>query len=268
MKIKSLIISSACLLFVAINLNSCSNSTNSNVEGETNANLEVSDPLNETIAQNIENEDDTPITITSEKPEGIIDVKSVIPNIHVKLKYATTDNFTGRKVPGYNANTAYLQTEVVQKLALVQLELNKNNLGLVIYDAYRPQKAVNSFIEWSKDANDNLKKDTYYPNIKKEDLFKLGYIASKSKHAQGLAVDVNYVILETGEEVDMGTPFDFFGPKSSHTTLDISNQHKANRNYLLNLMTKYGFDAYDNEWWHYSLPININENIYFNFDIN
>lgn len=272
MKAKISLLALSFLAIVFIGLNSCSNNSNSdgNIENsnQNTTELDVNDPLNKEIDQNTENSEDTPSTILSEKPDEIIDVKSLIPNIIVKMKYATTDNFTGKKVPGYNSNTAYLHIELVKRLELVQKELNANNLSLVIYDAYRPQKAVNSFVEWSKDPQDILKKEQFYPNIKKEDLFKLGYIASKSKHSAGLAVDVNYVILETGEEVDMGTPFDFFGPKSSHSSLDISNQHQANRSYLRNLMTKYGFEPYDKEWWHYSLSSNIDDSVVFNFDIN
>lgn len=263
MKFKLLSLSFALLVF----FNSCSNdSKTSNTISESSDSLEVIDPLAD-LTQYTEEDENNPSTISSEKPEELVDVKTVIPNIIVKLKYATEDNFTGKVVPGYNGNTAYLHVELIKRLQQVQNELNTYNLGLVIYDAYRPQKAVNSFIEWAKDPNDNLKKDKYYPNIKKEDLFKLGYIATRSKHSQGFAVDVNYVILETGEEVDMGTPFDFFGPKSSHSSLDITNQHRANRNFLKNLMTKYGFEAYDQEWWHYSISTNLNDNLYFNFDI-
>jgi D-alanyl-D-alanine dipeptidase len=143
-------------------------------------------------------------------------------------------------------------------------------LGLKIYDAYRPQTAVNDFIHWSKIPSDTLTKHIYYPTLAKNRLFDLGFIASKSGHSRGSTVDLSLIYLKgknKGKEVDMGGSWDFFGELSNFSYPAISEKQKANRNLLRELMLANGFKPYDKEWWHFTLNQEPFPQTYFNFPI-
>ena len=141
-----------------------------------------------------------------------------------------------------------------------------NNLSLRIFDAYRPQRSVNYFINWSKDLSDTINKIIYYPEINKSQLFPMGYIAERSGHSRGSTVDLTIVNNKTNKELDMGTPYDFFGPESSTDFSNITDKQRSNRILLLEAMTKNGFKNYPKEWWHYTLELEP-FNYYFNFVI-
>lgn len=194
----------------------------------------------------------------SSLPEGFSYVRDLAPGIEVQLKYATTDNFTGQIVAGYESiDAAILRTEAAEALALVQQDLESDGYGLRIYDAFRPTQAVSFFVDWSNTSDDSTRAE-YYPGLEKPGLFQLGYIAEKSGHSLGGTVDVTLVDLGTGEALDMGGPFDFFGEISHYETSGLSDAQTANRLRLHVAMARHGFAQYPLEWWHYSYPLGDN----------
>lgn len=212
--------------------------------------------------------EDTIVRVIDILPPDFVNLQEAFPEIVFDLKYGTADNFTGRPVPGYEKPVPYAIAELAERLGMVQQDLRKSGLGLKVFDAYRPQRSVNSFIEWAKDPQDQLVKNEFYPEIDKATLFERGFIASRSKHSRGVAIDLTLIIWDTKEEVDMGTPFDFFGELSAHGASGLTQQQTANRNQLKNVMIKYGFEPYSKEWWHYSVPTDQFENVYFDYPLN
>ena len=201
----------------------------------------------------------------SQSSNDFIDIKEYIPNIIIDLKYASNDNFTGRIVNGYESPICLLTAEAASSLRNIQTILNKSGYSLKIYDAYRPQRSVNHFINWSKNPSDTINKSYYYPNLLKSNLFKLGYIASKSSHSRGSTVDITLVDINSGKEVDMGSVWDLFGVRSGYGYESISIIQKANRKLLRELMVAHEFLPYDKEWWHFSLNNEPYPDTYFDF---
>tara|TARA_B100000900_G_scaffold148952_1_gene126425 strand:- start:1322 stop:1984 length:663 start_codon:yes stop_codon:yes gene_type:complete len=201
---------------------------------------------------------------SSELPEGFICLNDLDSTIIIDLKYATQSNFTGKIVRGYKSNSAILSKDASKALINAQKDFKKLGYSLIVFDAYRPQSAVNFFYEWSKNLNDTINKNSYYPNINKSQLFDLGYIAKKSGHSRGSTVDVSLVDLSTSKQIDMGSIYDFFGIKSSTFYPEISELQKNNRMILYNVMTDNGFINYSKEWWHFTLE-NEPYQEYFNF---
>jgi D-alanyl-D-alanine dipeptidase len=204
----------------------------------------------------------------SQSSDSFIDIKEYIPSIIIDLKYSSDDNFTGRVVKGYESPKCLLTFEAASSLRNIQTILNKSGYSLKIYDAYRPQRSVNHFINWSKNQSDTLKKSYFYPNLLKSNLFELGYIAASSSHSRGSTVDITLVEISSGKEIDMGSPYDFFGLESSHDYENISITQKNNRKLLLDVMTKNGFSSYSKEWWHYTFIDEPFPTTYFDFTIN
>lgn len=200
-------------------------------------------------------------------PKEFVLIKEYIPNIKVDLSYCGSNNFIGRPVNGYKKNDAVFTKQATLALVKVEQELNRKNLGLKIYDAYRPQRAVNHFKEWAKAINDTITKNKYYPTVDKRNLFRDGYIASKSGHSRGSTIDLTIINLETQKELDMGTIFDYLGPESAHNFSKITPEQKKNRLLLKNLMIKYGFKPYSKEWWHYTFINEPYKETYFDFVI-
>ncbi len=186
-------------------------------------------------------------------PDGFVYVKQQIPSIQTELRYFTSNNFIGQPINGYKRDVCILSIQATRALKKVQKELNSFNLSLKIYDAYRPQRAVNHFIAWARDLNDTIKKQEYYPQVDKKDLFKDQYIASKSRHSSGSTLDVTLVDMNTGEELDMGTPYDYFGPQSWIHFMRLTTQQRSNRLLLQSIMAKHGFRPFPWEWWHFTL---------------
>ncbi|MCB0512890.1 MAG: M15 family metallopeptidase [Bacteroidetes bacterium] len=134
-----------------------------------------------------------------------------------------------------------------------------------VFDAYRPQRAVQNFVEWTKNIDDTIAKSEFYPEVDKKDLFILGYIAEKSGHSRGSTVDLTIIELSNKKEIDMGSAFDFFGIQSHHNYTLLSEQQITNRIKLRALMEKYGFKTIDEEWWHYTLKNEPFPETYFDF---
>ncbi len=185
--------------------------------------------------------------------KGFVYLSDINSSIIVDLKYYSSNNFTGKFVEGYNSNKAILTKEAAVALSNAQDDLNKIGYSLILYDAYRPQSAVDFFVKWSSNINDTIYKNTYYPNIKKSELFKLGYIAYKSSHSRGSTVDVSLVEIESKKEIDMGTIFDYFGVESHTFFNNLSKKQKLNRLILYEAMSNNGFKNYSKEWWHFTL---------------
>ena len=207
-------------------------------------------------------------SLAQELPENFVLIKDFVPSILVEMRYGTNNNFTGKPIPGYESRQAVITITTASALKKVQKELNKLGLGLKIFDAYRPQKAVDYFIKWSDQPSDTVMKNKYYPNLKKETLFDLGYIALKSGHTRGSTVDVTLLYVsgpEKGKEVDMGSVWDLFGVRSGYAYEAVSNSQKENRKLLRELMITHEFLPYDKEWWHFSLNNEPYPNTYFDF---
>ena len=185
--------------------------------------------------------------------DGFVYLKDIDDSVIVDLKYYSSENFTGQLVEGYHSNTAILTNEAASALSNAQDDFNKLGYSLILYDAYRPQRAVDFFVQWSKNHNDTINKRIYYPNIKKSELFKSGYIAYKSGHSRGSTVDVSLVEISTNKELDMGTIFDYFGVESHTFSVDITEKQKSNRLILYEIMSQNGFKNYPKEWWHFTL---------------
>ncbi|MCC3371646.1 M15 family metallopeptidase [Cohnella sp. REN36] len=200
-------------------------------------------------------------------PKGFVYVDEVAPDIRIHIGYYSDTNFVGRSIDGYEAPVAILTAEAAQALKRVNEDLARQGYALKIYDAYRPQKAVDDFIRWAKDPQDTKMKERYYPNVNKKDLFKQGYLASKSGHSRGSTVDLTLVSVKTGEELDMGGIVDFLGPESGHGAKGLTKAQAANRQLLKKAMEKRGFTAYSKEWWHYTLAKEPYPKHYFDFNV-
>lgn len=198
-------------------------------------------------------------------PKGFVYVEDIIPDLDVELRYNTHNNFVAKPVDGYHSNRLILTKQTAETLKLVQEELQDKNLCLKVYDGYRPQQAVNHFVRWAKILSDTINKSVFYPNVKKKNLFKAGYIASKSGHSRGSTVDLTIIDGNTGKPLDMGSPYDFFGQESWVNYDAITKKQKKNRQLLQAVMLKQGFRNYPKEWWHFTLRNEAYPNTYFNF---
>ena len=199
--------------------------------------------------------------------KGFTYLSSIDSSIQLELRYITNDNFLGTPVDGYEKDTCIITLPAAKALKEVQSKLSKFGLSLKVFDAYRPQQAVDHFVRWAKVMNDTLRKKNYYPDIDKKDLFRLGYIASRSGHTRGSSVDLTIIDVKTGEELDMGSPFDFFGAASHPEYQKINQEQRSNRLLLRNLMMEAGFKPYSQEWWHFTLKDEPFPKTYFNFPI-
>jgi len=170
----------------------------------------------------------------------LVDVRSLDPAILVELRYATTNNFTGAVLPGYGAQKALLRREAAQALARVEARLRTGDMGLRIWDAYRPVRATAAMVVWAERTG-------------RTDLLDQEYIARRSRHNLGVAVDLTLVDLVTGTELDMGTPFDTFS-EAAHTA-NAQGRVLRYRQILVRAMEEEGFRNYENEWWHFSYPV-------------
>ena len=170
----------------------------------------------------------------------LTDVRTLDPSIVVDLRYATTNNFTGAPLPGYLANRALMRREAAGALARVERDLRPQALGVKVFDAYRPVRATLAMVDWTQRVN-------------RPELLTDGYIASRSRHNLGLAIDLTLIDLATGRELEMGTPFDTFSA-AAHTA-NASGEAAANRQRLKTAMERQGFVNYDQEWWHFSFTV-------------
>jgi len=203
-------------------------------------------------------------------PDGIVYLNDVVPDIVMDLRYYSSDNFVGDTIDGYHAEKCIISMKAANALANVQIDLKSMGYGLKVFDAYRPQQAVDHFVRWAKDQDDTKMKQRYYPEVDKNLLFKHGYISTKSGHTRGSTVDLTIIYLDgpnKNEELDMGTPWDFFSPKSWPSSDEVSAKQKENRLLFQEVMVKYGFKQLEEEWWHFTLKEEPFPKTYFNFPV-
>lgn len=196
-----------------------------------------------------------------------VEVKKVIPDLIEEIRYQTDHNFVGKPIDGYIDPVALLTKEAADALKKVADELRAKGYRLKIYDAYRPDDAVQHFRRWVGNMDDQVMKEEFYPDIDKRILFKEGYISSRSKHCHGSTVDMTLCDKE-GEEIDMGGYFDYFSPTShsDHTESLTSNQ-LANRQLLRETMERHGFVIAKSEWWHFAFKDEPYPDFSFNFPV-
>jgi len=188
----------------------------------------------------------------ADSPPDLVRLREIEPSIRQEMRYAGAHNFVGRPIAGYNAAECLLTREAAQALADAQAELKDFGLTLKVFDCYRPQRAVDDFVSWAKDASDVKMKKEFYPAVDKADLFKDGYIAAKSGHSRGSTMDLT-LAQAAGGDLDMGTAFDYFDPLAHTANPAISRLQKINRALLKTLMEAHGFKNLPDEWWHFTL---------------
>ena len=186
------------------------------------------------------NTPDQPIAPDSVARAKLADLRTTVPGARFELRYATTNNFTSAVLPGYGAAVPLLRREAAVALARVEKELELRGYGLKVFDGYRPRRGTLGMVAWCE-AN------------KRVDLLDNGYIARRSRHNQGVAIDLTVVNLKSGRELDMGTPFDNFTDKAH--TANAAGAQAANRRILGDAMTRAGFVNYVDEWWHFSFEV-------------
>jgi zinc D-Ala-D-Ala dipeptidase len=225
--------------------------------------------------------------------KGFVYLHEIDPTIVVSVRYATQENFVGAPVNGYKKPVVIMTRQAAEALKKVQEAVKKDGYSLVVYDAYRPQQAVDHFVRWSTEIKDQVKKAQYYPRVDKAKVFELGYVSKRSGHSRGSTIDLTLIsaqeklhpiqekerklrdgftikILDDGT-LDMGSSFDLFDVASHYENDLIEDLYKQRRTYLKTVMEKYGFKNYAEEWWHFTLkdepfPAGSNDN-YFNFPV-
>ncbi|OQK18675.1 hypothetical protein AU255_04030 [Methyloprofundus sedimenti] len=199
--------------------------------------------------------------------DQFVDIKKIIPSVHLDIRYYSKNNFVGSRIDGYDAPKCLLTRETALALRNVQKELAADQQSLKIFDCYRPQRAVDNFVRWAKDLSDLKMKSEYYPSVDKKNLFKEGYIAEKSGHSRGSTVDLTIIDLHSNQELDMGTHFDFFDPLSHTANSRISKSQHENRVTLKSAMERNGFKNLKEEWWHFTFQNETYPQKYFNFKV-
>jgi len=200
--------------------------------------------------------------------EGFVLITDVIPDAILEIRYYSTFNFVGERINGYEAPVAYLTKEAAAALKNVSDDVMKKGYRIKIYDAYRPQTAVDNFKSWAEDLDATEMKPYFYPEVDKSELFDKGYIAAKSGHSRGSTVDLTLVDMMTGRELDMGGGFDYFGELSHPDYTETLTQEQIdNRMILRKAMTDNGFKPLPEEWWHFTLENEPYPDTYFDFPV-
>ena len=200
-------------------------------------------------------------------PSGFVLLSDLVPQAIQEIRYFSTYNFIGERIDGYEEPCALITAEAARALKSVSNELGVIGYRLKVFDAYRPTAAVKQFVFWALEDNDVRMKPYFYPDINKEDTISLGYIASRSSHSRGSTIDLTLLDMQTGKELDMGTPFDFFGERSHPDNRDVTNEQYENRMLLQRAMVRNGFVPYECEWWHFTLENEPYPDTYFSFPV-
>ena len=208
-----------------------------------------------------------------------VTLTDAVPDAILEIRYFSTYNFVGQRIDGYELPTALLTRQAADSLRAVSDDVKRLGYRLKIYDAYRPQKAVDHFVRWAQAVNDTIMKRYFYPDLDKSVLFEQDYIAEKSGHTRGSTVDLTLFDMTTEKELDMGGTFDWFGHESHpdfggnpntgvYTPNDsITAEQFANRMILRNAMMRHGFKPLDSEWWHFTLKNEPFPDTYFTFPV-
>ena len=202
-------------------------------------------------------------------PSGFVVLAEFIPHVIQEIRYYTTYNFIGDRIDGYEEPCALLTAEAARALRSAASELIVQGYRLKIFDAYRPACAVRHFALWGLEDQDIRMKQYFYPDLEKQELFSKGYIATRSSHSRGSALDLTLFDMKTGREADMGGPFDFFGEIShpDYRGPGLTDEQFDNRMILRRAMVRCGFEPYECEWWHFRLADEPYPETYFEFPI-
>ena len=199
---------------------------------------------------------------------GFCIVTDSVPDAILEMRYYSTFNFIGKRIDGYEQPTALLTKEAASALRKVSEEVKRLGYRLKIFDAYRPQCAVNMFVRWTSDLNDTIMKPYFYPGLTKDRLIPEDYIGRKSGHSRGSTIDLTLFDMSTEREADMGGTFDFFGEKSHPDChKDVTEAQYKLRMLLRKAMLDNGFRALDSEWWHFTLKNEPYPDTYFTFPV-
>ena len=194
-------------------------------------------------------------------------ITDVIPDVILEIRYYGTYNFVGSRIDGYHAPVAWLTRQAADSLKAVSDDVIRLGYRLKIYDAYRPQCAVDHFVRWAADVADTTMRRYFYPDVDKSRLFELEYIMAKSGHTRGSTVDLTLFDMNTEKEADMGGTFDWFGQESHPDYRGITDEQFANRMILRDAMLRHGFKPLDSEWWHFTLKDEPYPDTYFTFPV-
>lgn len=206
-------------------------------------------------------------TVLSDDASDFVLLSDAVLDAILEIRYYSTYNFVGARIDGYEEPVALLTKEAAAALKEVSDDVIAQGYRLKIYDAYRPQKAVDHFVRWAEDTADVKMKEYFYPDLEKDVLFPLGYIAEHSGHSRGSTVDLTLFDMKTEKEADMGGTFDFFGELSHPDYKDITDEQYANRMILREAMLRHGFKPLDEEWWHFTLENEPYPDTYFTFPV-
>lgn len=206
--------------------------------------------------------------IRTDGSDGFVLISDIVPDVIQEIRYYSTYNFVGERIDGYEEPCALLTKEAATALKEVSDDVMAQGYRLKIYDAYRPQIAVDHFVRWAENLDATEMKPYFYPEVDKTLLFDLGYIDAKSGHSRGSTVDLTLLDMQTGKEVDMGGTFDYFGELSHPDYTDtLTDEQIANRNLLRDVMIRHGFKPLDTEWWHFTLKDEPYPDTYFTFKV-
>ncbi len=230
------------------------------------------------VIRSLKSDNKTPVSPEMDS-SGFVNLTDVVPDAIIEARYFATYNFVGARVDGYLEPVVLYTREAAEALKAVSDDVKAQGYRLKVYDAYRPQCAVDHFVRWGKDLADSLMKPYFYPDQDKAFLFERGYIAEKSGHTRGSAIDLTLFDMATGKEVDMGGVHDWFGieshpdyggnPDTGEYTggVNLTEEQFRNRMILRQAMVRHGFATYDCEWWHFSLTDEPYPDTYFNFPV-
>lgn len=191
----------------------------------------------------------------------------VVADVILEMRYFSTYNFVGTRIDGYNVPVALCTREAAEALKVASDNLGAMGYRLLVFDAYRPQSAVDHFLRWARDVSDTAMKQVFYPHLNKNQIIPQNYLASHSGHTRGSTFDLTLFDVKTGREVDMGSPFDFFGSISHPDCRTITDEQYKNRMILRNAMIQAGFRPLESEWWHFTLRKEPFPNTYFTFPV-
>ena len=207
------------------------------------------------------------VPITMASSNALIDAGETVEGVVTDIRYAGKNNFLGRPVAGYGAAKCWLSQEAISALSKAQRLAENQGLAILIYDCYRPQRAVDDFVQWVSGNEDEPTKVIYYPNVPRRELIDRGYIASRSGHSRGSTIDLTLIVKESGQPLNMGTSWDYFDARSHTASKEIVGDAAKNRQILKQIMESAGFKGYYAEWWHFTLESEPFPNTYFNIPI-
>ena len=198
---------------------------------------------------------------------SFVSVSAFIPDVILEIRYHTTYNFIGDRIDGYEQPVALITRPAAEALRPVSDALGREGFRLKVFDAYRPQMAVDHFMRWARDTEDTRMQACFYPGLDKRELIPGGYIAEHSGHSRGSTIDLTLLDMATGREVDMGGPFDFFGELSHPGYRGVTEAQYASRMRLQEAMVRGGFRPLESEWWHFTLENEPFPDTYFTFPV-